>query len=179
MLARRTRSFIALSFLASAVLRPHSARAVQVTQAAESPAAPTDTRRRMGPAAPADTLRQMGPAAPADTLRRVGPAAPAHSLLPVWLGAPADTVRHQRRAPRNPRGVTAPIDMGVERKLGSASLEDAVRIRRAVILGALPVFGPTQGSLRLPDGGGPIRLSETGDESVRATDETLIGSAAR
>ena len=68
--------------------------------------------------------------------------------------------------------------MTVERKLGVASLEDVLPLRRAIFLAPLPLFGPTEGSLALPDGGGSFRLSGWGDEAERTTDEPLLGSNA-
>ncbi|TMQ60839.1 MAG: hypothetical protein E6K76_00640, partial [Candidatus Eisenbacteria bacterium] len=37
--------------------------------------------------------------------------------------------------------IAAPIDMTVERTLGIASLEDALRLRRPLLLTPLPLFG--------------------------------------
>ena len=74
--------------------------------------------------------------------------------------------------------IAAPIDMTVERTLGIASLEDALRLRRPLLLTPLPLFGPTEGSLALPDGGGSLRLNGWGNEAERATDEPLVGSSA-
>lgn len=155
---RRARRFTALSFLTAAALAPRFVPAAQGT-----------------PAAQAEPAAQEAPAA-ADTVSAPG-------ILDLLRGAARprevpDTIQSARKPPRASRGLAAPIEMGTARKLGAASLEDAVRLRRAALLAALPVFGPTQGSIRLPDGGGSIRLSEAGDDAVHTTDETLIGSAA-
>ncbi|MBI4364498.1 MAG: hypothetical protein HY568_03625 [Candidatus Latescibacteria bacterium] len=121
-----------------------------------------------GTPAAADTLRGAAdPSAASDTLRGFA------SLL-----GRADTAHVLRRPPRAPRWLASPVDLTMERKLGAASLEDALRLRRAAILGALPVYGPSDGSLRIPDGGSPIRLSGHVSAVERTTDETLIGSAA-
>ena len=91
--------------------------------------------------------------------------------------APRGVPEQQVQTPVPPRPVLS-IDMAAERKLGAASLADALRLRRAAIAGALPLPGPTQGSLRLPDGGGPIRLGVPGPDFETTTDEPLIGSVA-
>jgi len=113
---------------------------------------------------PPPTIRVWRPA-PADTSRAsvAGPAASARAPLPTSTA----------KVPAAP-----PIDVVQARKIGSASLEDLLRLRRPVWLGALPLFGPTQGSLALPDGGGPIRLDGWSNEAERATDEPLLGSVA-
>ena len=68
------------------------------------------------------------------------------------------------------------IDMTSERKQGSASLEDLLPLRRPAILNALPVSGPTQGSLHLPGGGSEVRLDGWVHGGETTTDETWIGS---
>ena len=73
---------------------------------------------------------------------------------------------------------TRSIDAAAERKEGAASLEDLLPTRRAVFLAPLPVTGPTQGSLRLPDGGGRVRLDGSLLASETTTDEPWIGSFA-
>src|SRR5207249_2365872 len=75
-------------------------------------------------------------------------------------------------------GVVAPVDMIVERKLGVASLEDVLPLRRALFVAPLPLFGPTEGSLALPDGGGRLRLNGWENEAEHTTDEPLLGSNA-
>jgi len=70
------------------------------------------------------------------------------------------------------------IDAAALRKLGAASLEEAVLLHRAAVISVLPISGPMEGSLALPDGGGPIRLSTPWMDPQRATDEHLIGSIA-
>src|SRR5256885_16847997 len=82
----------------------------------------------------------------ADTVR-FGPPAPP-GIIPAPSPAPADTSRgavevappSTRVAPTStriaalPTGVHAPVDMTVERKLGVASIEDALPLHRAVFL---------------------------------------------
>ncbi len=96
-------------------------------------------------------------------------AAPADSVLP----APPAADSASAGAPAVPS-----IVMHAERKLGAASLADAVRLRRAAIAVALPLSGPTQGSLLVPGGGGPLRLDGAGPGFEGTTDEPLIGSVA-
>jgi len=93
--------------------------------------------------------------------------------------APRDSTRASSPAPAAPSmRVVAPVDMTVERKLGVVSLEDVLPLRRAVFLAPLPLFGPAEGSLALPDGGGRLRLNGWEDEAEHATDEPLLGSNA-
>src|SRR5882672_6292201 len=66
---------------------------------------------------------------------------------------------------------TGRIDIDAQRKIGAASLEDAVRFHRAAAISVLPISGPTEGSLELPDGGGPVRLLTSFLDTQRATDE--------
>jgi len=68
------------------------------------------------------------------------------------------------------------IDVDAQRKMGAASLEDALRFHRAAAISVLPISGPTEGSLALPGGGGPVRLLTSFLDTQRATDEHLIGS---
>ncbi len=90
--------------------------------------------------------------------------------------APADSARV---APADSaRAAWRPVDMIAERKAGVASLEDALRLRRPVFVSALPLSGPTEGAIELPDGGGTVRLDGWIEAAERATDEPLIGSAA-
>ncbi|HYQ89303.1 MAG TPA: hypothetical protein VEU09_06720, partial [Candidatus Binatia bacterium] len=112
------------------------------------------------------------PSAPAavDTTRaRTGPPATDSTRV---RSAPleADTTR---RVP-----ALRVIDLIDERKAGAASLENVLPLRWAAFLAPLPLFGPSQGSLSLPDGGGPVRLDGWIREGERATDESLIGSIA-
>jgi hypothetical protein len=86
---------------------------------------------------------------------------------------PADSAS---AGPKPGAPIAPPIDLVAERKFGAASLEDALRMRRAVFVSVLPLFGPTQGSLALPDGGGPLGLDGWILGSERATDEPLVGS---
>ncbi len=96
---------------------------------------------------------------------RYGPAPPDSA------GTVADSTRAPALALRR-------IDLIAERKAGAASLENVLRLRWAAFLAPLPLFGPTQGSLALPDGGGPVRLDGWIREGERATDEPLMGSVA-
>ncbi len=91
-------------------------------------------------------------------------------------GPPASAIRAASSLDTTQATARRPIDMTVERKLGVASLEEALRLRRPVLLGALPLFGPTQGSLAVPDAGSPIRLDGWIHAAERSTDEQLIGS---
>src|SRR6267378_2802988 len=141
---------------------PCMARAAPGAGAADS--ARADARAdsaRVG--APAD------PTSPADTTRPAGVTHPAGGARPVWrAGAPAAPFS-LAAPPALVAAAASAIDVAAERKLGAASLEDVLRMRRAVFVGALPVFGPTQGSLALPDGGGPIGLDGWTNEAERAT----------
>jgi len=83
--------------------------------------------------------------------------------------AALDSTTHRR---------TRSIDVAAERKEGAASLEDLLPTRRAVFLAPLPVSGPSQGSLHLPDGGGRVRLEDWLLASETTTDEPWIGSFA-
>ena len=142
---------------------------------------------RAAPEAVADTVR-FGPPAPPGIIPAPSPAPADTSRAP----APADTSRaavgvvppSTRAAPTPariaalPTGVHAPVDMTVERKLGVASLEAALPLHRAVFLARLPLFGPAEGPLALPDGGGHIHLQGWGNEAEHATDDPLLGSNA-
>jgi hypothetical protein len=121
---------------------------------------------RAGPPAPRDSIRAFSPA-PADTSRA---SAAAQAPAGVAPPAPAITAPSMR--------VGGPVDMTVERKLGAASLEDVLPLRRAFFLAPLPLFGPTEGSLALPDGGGRLRLNGWENEAEHTTDEALLGSNA-
>ena len=104
----------------------------------------------------------------ADTTRRTFPPPPSGIDLGRLTVEPL---------PQPPEAAPA-IDVTAERKLGAASLEDVIRFHRAVILDVLPVSGPTEGALALPDGGGAIRLGIPLEPAQRTTDEPLIGSIA-
>jgi hypothetical protein len=103
---------------------------------------------------------------------------------PDSAGAAADSTGGRAKSPaaadttRAPASSLRRIDLTSERKAGAASLENVLRFRWATFLAPIPLFGPTQGSLTLPDGGGPVRLDGWIREGERATDEPLIGSAA-
>ena len=88
----------------------------------------------------------------------------------------ADSLAAARALAAAAAAVQAPVGWVGERKLGSASIEDALRQRRPVLLEELPVFGSAQGPLRAPDGGGTIRILVPGGRDERTTDETLVGS---
>jgi hypothetical protein len=99
--------------------------------------------------------------------------------------APADTIRATSRYTFSPVATppaTLPgsrvIEMLPERKVGVASLEDLLRFRRGHLVEALPLFGPTQGEIALPDGGGFVGLDGWTSREEHATDEPLIGSIA-
>ncbi len=121
---------------------------------------------RAGPPAPPDSTRASSPA-PVDTSR-----ASAGAHVPTRVASPTPVI------PAPSMGVVAPVDMIVERKLGVASLEDVLPLRRALFVAPLPLFGPTEGSLALPDGGGRLRLNGWEDEAEHTTDEPLLGSNA-
>ncbi|HEY2924135.1 MAG TPA: hypothetical protein VGJ98_04145, partial [Candidatus Eisenbacteria bacterium] len=131
---------------------------------AAPPAGGTADSARVAPAAGPGL-----PPAPADSAR-VPPAAADSASGET----PEDSTRAE---PESAAPIAPPIDMVSERKLGAASLEDVLRLRRAVFVGALPLFGPTQGSIALPDGGGLFGLDGWSNGSERATDEPLVGSA--
>jgi len=115
------------------------------------------------------------PAAADTTQARTAPHAAdstrARSALPAAAPSPADTARASAPALRA-------IDLIEERKAGAASLENVLPMRWAVFLSPLPLFGPAQGSLALPDGGGPVRVDGWIRDGERATDESLIGSTS-
>ena len=138
--------------------------AVSVSRAAGAPAAADSVR-----AAPAAADSARAASAAADTTRVANP--PVHPLASI------DRNRLTLELPELHADARS-IDVAAERKLGAASIEDAIRFKRAVSVGVLPLSGPTQGSLPLPDGGGPIRLGSFLDPVERSTDEPLIGSVA-
>jgi len=118
-----------------------------------------------GPAPP-PVWHPPGPSAAADTARARSAPPPIRPSAPA-APAPADSAR----AP-----ALRAVDLIAERKAGAASLEDILPLQWAAYLAPLPLFGPTQGSLAAPDGGGPVRLDGWIREGERATDEALIGS---
>ncbi len=133
----------------------------------------------------ADTTRAAS--APADSTRapfrtpHTSPRAAASTDTTGVSGRPLPTIDLSRLTVEpvpEPPQASRTIDVLGERKLGVASLEDAVRLHRGVILSPLPVSGPAEGPLAMPDGGGPIRLLSSLDPAERATDEHLIGSVA-
>lgn len=122
--------------------------------------------------APADTSR--GAEARADTTTAADSTRAAHER--TLRAVRVDSTGARRGLTRNPFELVPRLDLRAERSLGAASLEDAIRFRRALVLGALPLQGATVGSLALPDGGGPIRIELQGNEAERATDATPFGS---
>src|SRR6266850_2405491 len=65
------------------------------------------------------------------------------------------------------------IDLTEARKRGNATLEEALLERCAVLESALPLFGPIQAPLALPDAGTPIRIEGERSASEAATDRTV------
>jgi len=123
---------------------------------------------------PAGTTARTA-ASPADTTVRA--ATPPDSTVRA-AAVPQDTTRAAaaRAAATGHVPVARAIDVVAERKVGGGSLEDILPLRRPVFLSPLPLFGPIQGVLALPDGGGPIRLEGVSNAAERATDEPLLGS---
>ena len=120
----------------------------------------------------ADTTRTTVP--PASAPRDTAATEPAFLPPPTGIQRSRLTVEPFPEPPLD----TGRIDIDAQRKIGAASLEDAVRFHRAAAISVLPISGPTEGSLELPDGGGPIRLRASFLDTQRATDEHLIGSIA-
>ena len=121
-------------------------------------------------------------------LRRVGIPGVLAVCAVCAAAAPA-RVAAQAQAPPHvgaqaPPHVAAPdtsrarIDLRRERTQGTASLEEALRLRRAAFLQALPIYGPPQGALLLADGRGPIHAASPRQESDGSTDRTAVGSTA-
>ena len=147
---------------AEAAVRVAAALAAAVLLQAPAPAragAPPDTTF----AAPPDTTLMS----PADTLgKRV--LITGRGRVIVTAPAVADTA-----------GVRAGgIDVAAERKSGVLTLEELLPLWRAVLVAPLPLYGPTQGAVDLPDGGGPVRPDAWIHAGEATTDESLVGSVS-
>ena len=119
---------------------------------------------RLRAASAAAVLTALAGAAPVPTGAQIPPPTPptAQPTLPIPSAAP-DTVTR--------------IDVARDRMHGVASLEEAVRLRRAAYLVALPMAGPPQGSVILPDGGGALGIATAHRDPDGSTDRTLEGSS--
>src|SRR5882672_8145376 len=113
----------------------------------------------------------------ADSTRTTAPPASAPrdsaATVPAPLPPPSGIQRSRLTVepfPEPPQAAGS-IDVDAQRKMGAASLEDALRFHRAAAISVLPISGPTEGSLALPDGGGPVRLLTSFLDTQRATDE--------
>jgi hypothetical protein len=127
-----------------------------------SAAAPPDSAAVRPAPARADTTRApVTRSAVRDTTRLPAAQGPTATVLDTTVLRPSHV-----------------IDVAAERKEGAASLEELFPGRIAVSLAPLPVSGPSQGSLRLPDGGGPIRLDGWARAGETTTDEPWVGSFA-
>ncbi|HYR69740.1 MAG TPA: hypothetical protein VER77_07635, partial [Candidatus Dormibacteraeota bacterium] len=104
------------------------------------------------------------------------PGAAADSTLLVGVRAP-DSTRVARAPARETRPAPAPaVDFEEQRKAGDASLESALRGRRASILLPLPLFGAATGALSVPDGGSRLRIYPLGTVADLPTDRTLVAA---
>ena len=110
------------------------------------------------------------------------PAAPpaagaADSTILVRVRAP-DSTRAAHAAVReaSPAGPPPAVDLEAQRKAGDASLESALRGRRATLLLPLPLFGAVTGALSVPDAGSRIRTFPLGTVADVATDRTLVAA---
>ncbi len=177
--------------LLAAMTLPLAPGAAGAQERAAATGTPADSVR-VPPAAPdsahagaaADSARAAGgaPAAPTDSLHAPGrPKTLQGELLRFHPGgARADTSRapaaSAAAAPRPraalPHGVR--VDLDAARREGVFEPDAALRERRAVVAAPLPVFGPLQGPLALPDGGGSLRVAGTAGHDDVATDRTLV-----
>ena len=105
-----------------------------------------------------------------------GGSATTDSTLLVRVRAPDST--GVARAPVRETGpVAAPaVDFEEQRKAGDASLESALRGRRASLLMPLPLFGAATGALCVPDAGSRLRIFPLGTVADVATDRTLVAA---
>ncbi|TMQ66743.1 MAG: hypothetical protein E6K79_02220 [Candidatus Eisenbacteria bacterium] len=105
-----------------------------------------------------------------------GAAAAGDSTLHVGVRAP-DSTRVARVPVRETGPAQAPaVDFEEQRKAGDASLESALRGRRASIFLPLPLFGAATGALSVPDAGSRLRTYPLGAVADLPTDRTIVAA---
>ena len=116
-------------------------------------------------------------APPSDVPART--TAAADSSLLIRVRAP-DSTSAAGASVRDTVRVSLPpaVDFEEQRKRGDASLESALRGRRAALFMPLPLFGVATGALSVPDAGSRLRISPLGTVADVATDRTLLAAKA-
>jgi hypothetical protein len=118
-----------------------------------------------------------GPAAASDSTSAPLPPRPAE-LLPFRPGSsrngavPRDTF--PTGAGAGGRVGAIRIDLADARMRGVVTLAEALRASRPMLLDPLPVYGPSLGSVKLPDGSAPYRTEERWLAAGGATDRPLL-----